>query len=157
MDKTKSNNNFLSIIIGIMVCGLIAFLGIGFGVYKLNIEIQSRADQEANLIIGLWQGTEVKDLSIKIQQNSDKDHCYISVQASDNDINSYKGETVLEFCYDFGKKQYIGRHLWGGGKSGTTSWGQDGGVIIELRDDATLFMRFLDSIYSSGWILRRVK
>jgi hypothetical protein len=157
MERTKPGKIVFLAIGRIILCCVSIFFRIGFGAYKIVIEIQNRADRKSDLILGLWRGVDVKDLAINIQRDIQRDRCYIGTQASDKDLNSNKREVVLDVCYDFGKEQYIGRHIWGGGKSESTKWGQNGGAIIELKDTNTILMRFLDSVYSDGWSLVKVK
>jgi hypothetical protein len=110
---------------------------------------------DPDLVVGLWDCPEIIGGQMEIKRNYWGEE-YIAIQASSDSTTSDKGEIILEFSFNPESLQFEGRHLWGGGKSTTTEWGKYGGVVMELRDANTLFVRFLDSIYSEGWVYTRV-
>lgn len=153
------------VILGGITCGVIfAFIVCtvtGVAAWKSIDLAQKTAPTSAttiidpDLVIGLWNCPEIVGGQMEIKSNTSREG-YIGIQASSDSTTSDKGEIILEFGFNPESLQFEGRHLWGGGKSTTTEWGKYGGVVMELRDANTLFVRFLDSIYSEGWVYTRV-
>jgi hypothetical protein len=111
---------------------------------------------DPNLVVGVWDCPGIIGGLMEIKRNYWGEE-YIAVLASDESTTTNKGEVILQFSFNLENLQFEGRHLWGGGKSDTTEWGEDGGVIMELRDADTLFVRFVYSVYTDGWVYTRVK
>ena len=145
------------VILSFLVCNIT-----GAAVWKSVDSARSMATISAakltdpNLVIGLWDCQEITGGQMEIKRNYWGEQ-YIGIQASNDSLTTDKGEIILEFSFNLENFRFEGRHLWGGGKSTTTEWGKNGGVVMELRDANTLFVRFLDSIYTDGWVYTRVQ
>ena len=111
---------------------------------------------DPKLVVGLWDCPTIIGGLMEIKRNYWGEE-YIAILASDESTTTNKGEVVFQFSFNLENLQFEGRHIWGGGKSDTTKWGQDGGVVMDLRDANTLFVRFVDSVYTDGWVYTRVK
>jgi serine/threonine protein kinase len=51
---------------------------------------------------------------------------------------------------------YRGRHVWGGEDGQPATWAMDGAMTVEQLSKKSIFVRFLDSRYTGGWIYVRI-
>jgi hypothetical protein len=123
--------------------------------FKSTPPAVTKSRYDPNLIIGVWNCPIIRGGTIEIKKDN-SGMGYIGIQVSEDSATSYKGETIEEFRFDPTLYLFEGRHLWGGGKSTTTKWGSDGGLVIEIINANTIFVRYLDSKYTGGWTFTRV-
>jgi hypothetical protein len=113
-----------------------------------------------DLILGTWESEYVAGIiprthRFEVRTEQFRDECYVGTQASATSQESYVGEIIMEFCYDTEAGNYRGRHIWGGGKSSTTFWGEDEGLTIVFTGSDSVFVQYNDSIYTGGWVYQR--
>jgi len=82
---------------------------------------------------------------------------FIMRQFSPYSQNNSPGEVIGEFTFaGMGDTDFIGRHLWGGSKTRSAEWGAFGGMIVRVVDAQTIHVRYTDSVYTDGWIYKKM-
>jgi hypothetical protein len=109
--------------------------------------------KEGDLILGVWHCPIIIGGTIEIKPDEGK---YLIYQVATDSNISDPGELIGEIVYVASKKQYIGRHIWGGKRNGPSKWGREGGLEIGMQNPNKLFQVYLDSRYTGGWVFTRV-
>jgi ricin-type beta-trefoil lectin protein len=115
--------------------------------------VKRGGDRDA--IIGKWISPDIGP--IKIDRREDGN--YVITSASQRSPVNNVGDTIGELTY-FGTNMqwdYVGRHMWGGSKTAEQYWGQQDALVVRLDGPDEMFLAFLDSQYTGGWKLRRVR
>lgn len=102
-------------------------------------------------LTGLWMNSE-KGLIIMIE---DSPFGLVMHEANPKDRYSRVGDVIGQARPGQAPGEYIGRHIWGGSKTPSTTWGADGGLVIRWLVDDRLFVQFRDSKYQGGWVYSR--
>lgn len=106
-----------------------------------------------NSIAGIWYNPQIKGGTIEIKSANDQ---YETYQVADDSKTLDPGELIAEFHFKE-NNTYIGRHKWGGNRTGPISWGDPDGMEITFVNEDEFFMVYHDSRYTSGWTFTRVK
>jgi hypothetical protein len=106
--------------------------------------------------VGRWRDRE-RGFLVQIERRGDR---FVMLG-----ITHFRGvvdppEVVAEFRPSRqGKREFVGRHLWGG-KWGTQTdgpswWGKDGSLKIQLVTRDSIHVEYTDSRYTGGWTYLR--
>lgn len=108
-----------------------------------------------HILVGRWETDDGKAVRIFANKDSFKPQ-YYGEQASRKSQTSEVGERIWEFSrVNDGRHAYVGRHVWGGLKSGERFWGNADGLSLEVLGVDRIRVIYLDSYYSGGWIYHR--
>jgi hypothetical protein len=123
--------------------------------YLKNIPTKpsSESKLDPDLIIGFWNCPN-DWVEIEVQEDP-LGEGYITTAAREN-LSDLVGDIIMEFRYNNEYRQFTGRHIWGGNKTNYREWGDYGGLLMDVKDENILFIRFLDSVYDDGWTCTRV-
>lgn len=114
-------------------------------------------EERNDIILGKWKNDVMFAGFWEIIKNPNNEG-FLIIEASDYSLTSNKGEAIGEFNIDESQVyDYRGRHKWGRDENGPSEWGINGGLSIKIIDDRQIHARYLDSIYSDGWIFTKVK
>jgi len=105
-------------------------------------------------LIGRWKETRHGFIS-EIKQQGDG---YVLINIADAEGILPRPEVTGEFrAVSERPCTFRGRHVWGGQRYATKSWGEEGGLVVEQLSPDSIFIRFLDSRYTGGWTYLRVR
>ena len=109
----------------------------------------SRESSGKSSLNGLWREIS-KNVGLAFTIESQPDGLLVLKNARANDPLDNVGAVIGEVRQS-GKDEWIGRHTWGGTRTGDVKWGENGGLVIRRVSADRLMVRYLDSIYKDGW------
>ena len=108
-----------------------------------------------DVVVGRWAADNGLAVEISTSDSASRPE-YLGKQGSRDSATSEYGELIWEFNRtDLGRYPYIGRHIWGGGKSDRRYWGDSGGLVLEVLDPNRIRVVYTDSRYKGGWVYKR--
>ena len=115
-----------------------------------------REERATRIIVGRWKCDIVTGGIVDILSNKDAAGYKIK-QVSEESRGSSPGDIIGEFEFNgTGEYDFIGRHIWGGSKSGKTEWGRPMMMTITVLDSSSIKIRYLDSVYTDGWVYTKI-
>src|SRR4030095_8364491 len=109
-----------------------------------------------DFLLGRWREVE-QGFRLEIAANPSREGPrYFVKEGSHSGEFSYFGDVIGEFSRVGDSDVFLGRHTWGGKRSNDSSWGGDGGLVIEPHGNAGIRITYADSKYTGGWVYDKI-
>lgn len=106
------------------------------------------AEASAINIVGSWVNPK-NGFKKKIETSASG---FVLREASDSHPSNFAGDIEGQFQQSFSNPNvFIGRHIWGGQRTGNQRWGDERGMVLNLISETEMHLRYLDSKFSKGW------
>ena len=129
-----------------MACTLIAF-GVAVNLPELSDHYYDRCRPHPPGVAGLWRTADRKHaLTIEVKTSGE-----LILREADSDSSTSEIGEIVGQASPNGEGNWIGKHVWGGGKQPPVQWGEVGGLLIRRISEQELFVQYTDSKYKGGW------